>query len=104
MDAQDELSKTAVVLVRLGGGFLAVLVCTLVGGYRFPRRREFWWDGPGPKPLFELGLDSEPEEGAEKVALQARSVPRRLKPHCNDSSYGTGEPVPLIKTGFFSIL
>jgi hypothetical protein len=44
------------------------------------------------------------EEGAEKVALQTKSVPRRLKPYCNDGSYGTAEAVPLSKTGFFIIL
>jgi hypothetical protein len=41
------------------------------------------------------------EEGAEKVALQRRSVPQRLKPCCNHGFYGTGKPVPLSKTEFF---
>jgi hypothetical protein len=44
------------------------------------------------------------EEGAEKVAVQTKSVPQRLKPHCKKSTYGTAEAVPLSKTDFFSIL
>ncbi len=32
------------------------------------------------------------------------SVPQRLKPHCKGGTYGTGKPVPLSKTEFFSTL
>jgi hypothetical protein len=41
--------------------------------------------------------------GAEKVVLQAKSVPQRLKPDCSSGSYGTGEPVPLSKTEFSAL-
>jgi len=43
-------------------------------------------------------------EAAEKVALWRRSVPQRLKPHCKQGSCGTGKPVHLSKTDFFSTL
>jgi len=45
-----------------------------------------------------------PSEGAEKVASWRKDVPQRLKPHCEQGSCGTGEPVPLSKTDFFSTL
>jgi len=36
--------------------------------------------------------------------LLAENVPQRLKPHCKQGSCGTGKPVPLSKTDFFSTL
>ena len=43
------------------------------------------------------------EEGAEKVVLQTKSVPQRLKPHCKENIYGTAEAVPLSETDFLSL-
>jgi hypothetical protein len=37
---------------------------------------------------------------AEKVPPQTKSVPQRLKPRRQQSSYGTAEAVPLSKTDF----
>ena len=37
-------------------------------------------------------------EAAEKVVAESKSVPQRLKPYCKCGAYGTGKPVPLIKT------
>jgi hypothetical protein len=39
-------------------------------------------------------------EAAEKVRLQRRTVPQRLKPRCKKSTYGTAEAVPLTKQEF----
>jgi hypothetical protein len=44
------------------------------------------------------------KEGAEKVLHETKSVPQRLKPHCEQSICGTAEAVPLSKTDFFSTL
>jgi len=44
------------------------------------------------------------EEAAEKVALWRKDVPQRLKPYCKYNACGTGKPVPLSKTDFFSTL
>jgi len=44
------------------------------------------------------------KEAAEKVTSWRKGVPQRLKPHCKQGSCGTGKPVPLSKTDFFSTL
>jgi hypothetical protein len=44
------------------------------------------------------------KEGAEKVPRAIKSVPQRLKPRCEQSTFGTAEAVPLSKTDFFSTL
>jgi hypothetical protein len=54
--------------------------------------------GDATKPKRNSGA----EEGAEKVASWRKDVPQRLKPHCKQGSCGTGKPVPLSKTEFFS--
>jgi hypothetical protein len=45
---------------------------------------------------------SEAEESAEKVPAKTKSVPQRLKPPCEQSTFGTAEAVPLSKADFFS--
>jgi len=40
----------------------------------------------------------------KKVASWRKDVPQRLKPYCKQGSCGTGKPVPLSKTDFFSTL
>jgi hypothetical protein len=64
--------------------------------------------------LFGLRIQTDPlpgrlvrrqvEEDAEKVPRAIKSVPQRLKPRCEQSTFGTAEAVPLSKTDFFSTL
>ena len=44
------------------------------------------------------------KKDAERVTSGRKGVPQRLKPYCKGMTCGTGEPVPLSKTGFFSTL
>jgi hypothetical protein len=44
------------------------------------------------------------KEAAEKVRLQRRAVPQRLKPRCKQGTDGTAEAVPLTKQEFFRSL
>jgi hypothetical protein len=37
----------------------------------------------------------------EKVPREIKSVPQRLKPRCEQGTFGTAEAVPLSKTDFF---
>jgi len=66
------------------------------------KRREarLWQSGSA----FGAAILGRAEEAAEKVDLWRRSVPQRLKPYCKYGACGTGKPVPLSKTGFFSTL
>jgi hypothetical protein len=37
------------------------------------------------------------QEDAEKVPRERKSVPQRLKPPCEENTYGTAEAVPLTR-------
>jgi len=58
----------------------------------------------GHQPFVFAGTFAGLNEDGEKVASWRKDVPQRLKPHCEQGSCGTGKPVPLSKTDFFSSL
>jgi hypothetical protein len=61
-------------------------------------------EGPGAKARCIRWIFRRAKEGAEKVPCAIKSVPQRLKPRCEQSTFGTAEAVPLSKTDFFSTL
>jgi len=44
------------------------------------------------------------QKALKKVSREIKSVPQRLKPHCEQCTCGTAEAVPLSKMDFFSTL
>jgi len=42
--------------------------------------------------------NTRPEGDTEKVSREIENVPQRLKPRCEQSTFGTAEAVPLSKT------
>jgi hypothetical protein len=54
----------------------------------------------GYQPLVIWRILRRLKEGAEKVSRKTKNVPQRLKPRCEQSTFGTAEAVPLSKTTF----